>query len=538
MRRQPMRARLAAAISGSVALAAVVTGAVWLPAHATDATTSPASTSASSSATVEPHSLTDDLGPIPKKPAELVAYRAEVRKRVALAGQQRKEADAALAEANRDASQAAKSAALAEQQAADARDRLTLWASYLYRVNGGDGLLAAIFNDKNADPLEFIRGASDANAFSDSFVADVQNAHDAALAATAASSRASEARERAINRAAAVEGARKALVDLLAWIQPPPTLTAPTATEYGKSGPQTMIDGRSCPTTAPSNTLRDGSDSLGASKLCQDAVAQAATPQAALAIQAAFQMLGAPYACGGIGRQDPFRFDCSSLVSRAYYLGAGIDTAGKDWAPSTRDMVPWDGVSLAWWASYVDPQFLRPGDIVLYDTGGAAYRHVVMYIGNGYMLHTNACGDVAHVSSFWGTGNGHSGFLVVRRVITPGGYRIPDPKPIPTGGGVKAKPEPGAGDPKVTVPTPIPKPTPSPTPSVSPTGAPTTSPSDTSTSPSDTPTGDPSSTSPSDTPTGDPSSTSPSDTASTSPSGNSSTSTTASVSANPTDSPT
>jgi len=162
----------------------------------------------------------------------------------------------------------------------------------------------------------------------------------------------------------------------------------------------------------------------------------------------------------------------------------------------------------------------------------------VMYIGNGYMLHTNACGDVAHVSSFWGTGNGHSGFLVVRRVITPGGYRIPDPKPIPTGGGVKAKPEPGAGDPKVTVPTPIPKPTPSPTPSVSPTGAPTTSPSDTSTSPSDTPTGDPSSTSPSDTPTGDPSSTSPSDTASTSPSGNSSTSTTASVSANPTDSPT
>ncbi len=523
-----MRARLFAAVSGSVALAAVVTGAVWLPAHATDTTTPAASTSVSTSATVEPHSLTDGLGPIPTKPAELTAYRAEVRKRVALAGQQRKQAEAALAEANRDASQAAKAASLAEQQASDARDRLTLWASYLYRVNGGDGLLAAIFNDKNADPLEFIRGAADANAFSDSFVADLQSAHDAALAATAAASRASEARERAVNRAAAVEGARKALVDLLAWIQPTPTLTAPTATEYGKSGPQTMIDGRSCPTTAPSNTLRDGSDSIGAAQLCRDAVAQAATPQAALAIQAAFQMLGAPYACGGIGRQDPFQFDCSSLVSRAYYLGAGIDTAGKDWAPSTRDMVPWDGVPLAWWASYVDPQFIRPGDLVLYDTGGAAYRHVVMYIGNGYMLHTNACGDVAHVSSFWGTGNGHSGFLVVRRVITPGGYRIPDPKPIPTGGGVTAKPEPGAGDPKVTVPTPSPKPTPSPTPSVSPTGDPSTSPSDPSTSPSDTATGDPS-TSPTDTPTGDPS---------TSPTGDPSTSSTDTATATPTDSPT
>ena len=206
----------------------------------------------------------------------------------------------------------------------------------------------------------------------------------------------------------------------------------------------TTLTYRGCPTSVPSDTLRDGSSSLGASALCRQAVAAAATPQAALAIQAAFHMLGAPYACGGVGRMDAFRFDCSSLVSRAYYLGAGLDTAGKDWAPSTRDMVPWDGVRLASWASRVAPSSLRPGDLVLYDTGGSTYRHVVMYIGNGYMLHTNSCGDVAHVSTFWGfpSGGGHV-FLVARRVTAPAGYVPPAPTPIPT-------------------PTPTPTPTPAP----------------------------------------------------------------------------
>ena len=211
----------------------------------------------------------------------------------------------------------------------------------------------------------------------------------------------------------------------------------------------TTLTYRGCPTSVPTDTLRDGSSSLGASALCRQAVAAAATPQAALAIQAAFHMLGAPYACGGVGRMDAFRFDCSSLVSRAYYLGAGLDTAGRDWAPSTRDMVPWDGVKLASWAVRVAPNSLHPGDLVLYDTGGSTYRHVVMYIGNGFMLHTNSCGDVAHVSTFWGfpSSGGHV-FLVARRVSAPAGYVPPAPTPIPA-----------------PTPTPTPLPTPAPTPS-------------------------------------------------------------------------
>jgi len=184
-----------------------------------------------------------------------------------------------------------------------------------------------------------------------------------------------------------------------------------------------------CPTAVPVGTLRGGSDASGAAALCKQAVSAAATPQAALAIIQGFHQLGAPYACGGVGRMDAYRFDCSSFVSRAYFLGAGLETAGSNWAPSTQDMVPWGGASLASWAKLVAPAAVRPGDLVLYDTGGATYRHVVMYLGNGLMMHTSHCGDVAHVTTFWGFGNTTTHkFLVARRVANVYGVAMTDPR--------------------------------------------------------------------------------------------------------------
>ena len=95
-------------------------------------------------------------------------------------------------------------------------------------------------------------------------------------------------------------------------------------------------------------------------------------------------------------------------------------------------MVPWDGVRLDSHYAQVAPRQVRPGDLVLYDTGGATYRHVVMYLGKvgrdgpAYMLHTNRCGDVAKVEPFWGfpTTGSHT-FLVARRVL-----RLPTDPPI------------------------------------------------------------------------------------------------------------
>ncbi len=189
----------------------------------------------------------------------------------------------------------------------------------------------------------------------------------------------------------------------------------------------TVITGDACPTAVPAGTLSDGSAAIGAKKLCDRAVAAARSPQARTAIRAAFHMLGAPYACGDVGRSAAFRFDCSSLVSRAYAV-AGIPSAGTTWSPSTRDLVPWDGRKLASWVRYVAPSKVLPGDLVLYSTGASLSRHVVMYLGSGYMLHTNYCGGVAHVERFYGFP--HSGshvFLVARRVVVPNSSA---PKPV------------------------------------------------------------------------------------------------------------
>ena len=196
------------------------------------------------------------------------------------------------------------------------------------------------------------------------------------------------------------------------------------------TAPSLPLDADGCPLTSIESTLRDGSASIGAEKLCHLAIAGAATPQAALAISWAFRHLGAAYACGGAGRMLPFRADCSSFVSRAYHEGAGLSTASLYDAPSTRDMVPWGGAGLDPHYAFVAPADIKPGDLVLYDTcpssGSCAYRHVVMYLGtvdgHTWMVHTSSCGDVAHVSEFWGTGGGSPApFLVARRVVTVAG---------------------------------------------------------------------------------------------------------------------
>ena len=195
------------------------------------------------------------------------------------------------------------------------------------------------------------------------------------------------------------------------------------------AAPQTVVGGNGCPKSVLDGTVPEG---VNIKQLCNLAVRTSATPQAAFAIKWALVRLGAPYACEGIGRLDPWRYDCSSYVSRAYAEGAGLKTAGSGWAPSTRNMVPWDGAALDPHYAVIPPKKIRPGDLVLYDTcpdgETCPYRHVVMYLGPAepggapLMAHTNACGDVAHISTF--TGTDAANFLGVRRVIPASGEQV------------------------------------------------------------------------------------------------------------------
>ncbi|MCX8527756.1 MAG: NlpC/P60 family protein, partial [Candidatus Nanopelagicales bacterium] len=165
----------------------------------------------------------------------------------------------------------------------------------------------------------------------------------------------------------ALQGQDSQLATLLAWSQ---------------SQIQTGADG--CPSAWIPGVVPAG---LDLHALCTTAVLGAPTIQAAQAMQWALGRLGAPYACGGVGRLEPFRFDCSSYVSRAYSEGAGLSTTTSGWAPSTRNMVPWDGFSLDDHYVAINPEEIRPGDLVLYDTcptdgSPCPYRHVVMYLGH------------------------------------------------------------------------------------------------------------------------------------------------------------
>lgn len=171
-----------------------------------------------------------------------------------------------------------------------------------------------------------------------------------------------------------------------------------------------------CPTGAPTNTIRSG-EADDIARLCARSVALAPTPEAALAIKYAFRTLGADYACDGIGRNLPMRYDCSSLVTRAYSEGAGLLTTTDTWIPTTRNLLPWDGAAQAPWARTIEPEEALPGDLVLYDTQHLASRHVVMLLADGYMLHVAECGDVSHVTGFWGytEGDGYR-YLGARRV--------------------------------------------------------------------------------------------------------------------------
>ncbi len=126
--------------------------------------------------------------------------------------------------------------------------------------------------------------------------------------------------------------------------------------------PQTVVGPSGCPTEVLAGTLPPDVD---VTRLSKRAVRNAPTAQAAFAIKWALVRLGAPYACDGIGRLEPWRYDCSSSVSRAYAEGAGLKTAGDAWAPSTRNMVLWDGTSLDPHYAIIPPDMLQPGDLVL-----------------------------------------------------------------------------------------------------------------------------------------------------------------------------
>jgi hypothetical protein len=225
-----------------------------------------------------------------------------------------------------------------------------------------------------------------------------------------------------------LESTRSRLLQLSAQIGYPDLVLA--ALSVGDDG---------CATVASADANPQG---VPIGRLCRTATARA-EPLAAEAIKWAFARLGAPYACGGVGRIHPlFQFDCSSFVSRAYQDGAGV----RLW---TGGSIPTTATMLAQGSRFrtIPETELRVGDLVLYDTcvpsddeielgvaeqrfadGDGAIgdedcstRHVVIYLGKWsgteWMIHTTSCGKGVTVEPFWGiSAEPGRAFLAVSRV--------------------------------------------------------------------------------------------------------------------------
>ena len=360
--------------------------------------------------------MSDAVGPVPgvsdelyDRYQDLLAAQAALRTAVSL----EQAASARLGTTGLAVAEAVLAFGEADAAAREARDILTAFTREAYMEGSELSLIAGLAAMEADDIVSALSSTSYLDRVARYRIDAAVNAIETAARAKAAvesakadrlqaEAAATTARARTASARAAVSEAQQAYNAAMAAGVPPQVALGP--------------DG--CPTTSLPGVLREGAETVGLAALCQKSVAQAGSPWAQAAIKWAFAHLGAPYACGGVGRDLPFRFDCSSLVSRAYHEGAGLPTAGSGWAPSTRDMVPWDGVKLGPNYFPVARAFVRPGDLALYDTGGTVYRHVVMVLADGYMLHTNRCGDVAHVERFWGMDDGR--FLGARRVLPTG----------------------------------------------------------------------------------------------------------------------
>ena len=129
-------------------------------------------------------------------------------------------------------------------------------------------------------------------------------------------------------------------------------------------------------------------------------------------IQNALSQVGQPYVWGGTspgpqhlwGLNLPGGFDCSGLVWWAYKYGPGTAGLGTDLVGRTADDMAWERPS-----ERVALTAMRPGDLVFFGTAGAKttrgnIAHVGIYLGNGWMVHSNGSSDgttITNLASWW-----------------------------------------------------------------------------------------------------------------------------------------
>jgi len=157
---------------------------------------------------------------------------------------------------------------------------------------------------------------------------------------------------------------------------------APRTTAASSSATATAFASALDQASATSDTTAASSTTTGTSGVTGDD-----------AVDAAKKYIGVPYVWGGT---DPkVGMDCSAFTQRAY-KDIGIDIPRSSYAQANV------GTPVA---SINDA---KPGDLLIYGNG----EHVVMYIGNGQVIHAPSTGNKIRIQNFWS-----EGLTGIRRVV-------------------------------------------------------------------------------------------------------------------------
>lgn len=195
--------------------------------------------------------------------------------------------------------------------------------------------------------------------------------------------------------------------------------TASGADSSSGSDFASLLDGLS------GTTSRLSSSALSSSALSSSALyAQSRTggsAQGQRAVQAALSKLGTPYVWGAGRNANPTNFDCSGLTYWAWRQ-QGVSIGGTTYTQKN------DGIRVASYEQTgkpVSPDTVRrvaqPGDLILCRATGdftpGEPEHVVMYIGNGQVVHAPRTGDVVKVESI----DKFDDIMYVQRPVAQGG---------------------------------------------------------------------------------------------------------------------
>jgi cell wall-associated NlpC family hydrolase len=261
----------------------------------------------------------------------------------------------------------------AQKQAEEARSRLTARAVQTYTDMGSqyEALLSSDSLTQFSDRLEFLGALTQSDS---TLASEADSATQRAAWATQEYDRAvADAQAKANAAQQERQKAEQALQDMEA-------LAADLDQQYQQAlAAQQQALAQQQQATAPSQPPTDSGTSGGGGF-----VPPPNASAAAIAVQAAYSALGAPYVFGAAG---PSSFDCSGLTSWAW-AQAGVylpHSASAQW--NSLPEVPLSQV--------------QPGDIIYYANFGA---HVAIYVGGGNIIHARhpGPGGEVQVSSMYG----------------------------------------------------------------------------------------------------------------------------------------